>query len=278
MDNKKSRFICTSIKGANHADKGLPCQDAAATATLYHKGYKFFFMAVADGHGGDAYTRSDVGSFLALQAASESVNRFIIFVIDTFEKFPNNWIEMVKDDFQGRFGKMLVNNWVRMVEAHANDTENNPDDVIKLYGTTISIGLVFNNCFFSGKIGDGSIYSISYQDKKFLVNNLFETDDKNSENLGLATASLCSRDAYKKWQMQVLFLEDIKMLFLVTDGFTDSLKDPKKEILNYYFNLIKKGFTNFEFTIAQEIKQLSQKGVGDDISLVIFLPNLQGKV
>ena len=267
------RFISASIKGANHADKGLPCQDAAANTVLYYKGYKIYFMAVADGHGGAAYTRSDVGSFLALQAASESVNRFIMFVIDVYEKYPDNWVEMVKEDFSGRFGKMLVSSWVRMVEAHANDVGNNSDEKIKQYGTTISIALVINNYLFSGKIGDSSVFALVNQNKADEVKNLFEADENRNGNLGLETASLCSRDAYRKWQIQTLSLDDIKMLFLATDGFTDSLKDPKGEIFHFYQYMTKKGIFNFKRILDKELMHISQEGVGDDISLVIFLPN-----
>lgn len=126
-----SRFITASVKGANHADKGISCEDAGMSATLYHKGYQFYFMAVADGHGGESYIRSDIGSFLAIQAASESANRFIMFVIDAYEKYPDSWVEMVKEDFTTRFGKILVNNWIRMVEAHANDPNTETDEIIK---------------------------------------------------------------------------------------------------------------------------------------------------
>jgi serine/threonine protein phosphatase PrpC len=279
MVRKTGRLISASIKGANHADKGISCQDAATSAILFHKGYKFYFMAVADGHGGASYTRSDIGSFLALQAASEAVNRFIIYVIDVMEKYPDNWVDMVREDFSSRFGKMLVSNWIRMVESHANEeVENNPTDIIKLYGTTISLAIVINDNIFIGKIGDSSVYNIIFKNKKHIVNNLFETDDSNN-NLGLETSSLCSRDAYRKWQIQSLTVnEEIKMIFMSTDGFVDSLKEPQKEIFYFYKFMIKKGIVNFERTIEERLKLISDKGVGDDISLVIFLPGLQRKV
>jgi len=277
VDINYGRFISASVIGATHADKGIMCQDAASCATLYYKGNKIYFMAVADGHGGDAYTRSAIGSFLAIQAASESVNRFIMYVIDVYEKYPDNWIEMVKEDFSGRFGKMLVSNWIRMVESHANETKDNPDEIIKLYGTTISIGLVINNYLFTGKIGDSSIFAYLNHNKMDFVKNLFENEDNNN-NLGLGTSSLCSREAYLKWQIQILSLKDVKMLFMTTDGFTDSLKNPKEEIYNFYVYMIKRGVVNFEHVLNDELKQISDKGVGDDISLVILLPNLQGRM
>jgi serine/threonine protein phosphatase PrpC len=279
---KTGKFISASVKGANHADRGIICQDAASSATLYHKGYKFYFMAVADGHGAITYTRSDIGSFLAMQAASESINRFIMYVIDVYEKFPDNWVSMVKDDFSIRFGKMLVNNWVRMVEAHANETTNDTDAIIKLYGTTVSVALVFNNHLFTGRIGDSSVFAVVDQNKKIETKDLFEAYDDENASPDLSTASLCSREAYRKWQMQVLPLDDIKMLLLATDGFMDSLDDPKGTVMEYYRYITKKGFinielfngfVNFEQIIDKELQLITKTGVGDDISLVIFLPD-----
>jgi serine/threonine protein phosphatase PrpC len=185
---------------------------------------------------------------------------------------------MVKEDFSARFGKILVNNWVRMVEAHANEIENTSDDIIKLYGTTISVGVVINNHLFLGRIGDGSIFNITSENKKLTVNNFFEDDDANSNQLGLGTASLCSRDAHRKWQTQLITLDEIKMVIMATDGFVDSLKEPRKEIIDFFLYMIKKGVVNFEQFIDEKLKYISDKGVGDDISLVIFLPDLQGKV
>lgn len=278
MDKLTGKFISASVIGANHADKGITCQDAAMTAALYHKGYQFYFMAVADGHGGAAYTRSDVGSFLAMQAASEAVNRFIMFVIDVFEKYPANWVEAVKKDFTERFGKMLVSNWGRMVEAHANDTEEKKDDVVKLYGTTVALALVFNSHLFTGRIGDSSVFAMVNQNKKLHVHNFFETDGEENQSLGLGTASLCSRDAYRKWQVGAAPLNDIHMLLLATDGFADSLKEPMDEVQEYYRYISKKGIANFEQIISKELIHLTNKGVGDDISMVIFLPDKNNKV
>ena len=272
MHNLIGRFVSASVKGANHGDKGIGCQDAAMSAVLHHKGYMFYFMAVADGHGGAAYTRSDIGSFLAMQAASEAINRFVMFVIDVFEKYPADWAEAVKKDFRERLGKMLVSNWVRMVEAHANDTEKNTDEVVKLYGTTVSLALVFNNHLFTGRIGDSSVFAVINENKKPEVKNLFEINEEASQNVGLGTASLCSADAYRKWQTETAPLSGIQMLFLATDGFADSLKDPKEEVMDYYRYVCKKGILSLEQIIDSELNHLSQKGVGDDISLVIFLP------
>jgi serine/threonine protein phosphatase PrpC len=259
-------FITASVRGANHAGKGLPCQDAVTSAVLLHRGQKFYFMAVADGHGGADYTRSETGAFLALQAAGESVNRFIMFVVDVFEQYPATWVEMVKEDFTSRLGKILVSNWIRMVEAHANDA-GKEGDFIKRYGTTLSMALIFRGQLFSGRIGDSPAYILD-KAKKPEVKALFEEDQ---DSLGLGTASLCSKEAYRKWQTRFLSLNTVPLLVLATDGFADSLKDPGAVIIDFYKSIVKKGAAEFEGRLNGELLEITEKGVGDDISLALFL-------
>jgi serine/threonine protein phosphatase PrpC len=245
------------------------------SAALYYRAYGFHFMVVADGHGGADYTRSDVGSFLAAQAASESVNRFIIFVIDVFEHYPETWVELVKEDFAARFGKMLVNNWVRMVEAHARDTAaGNPAETIKRYGTTVSLALVFQKYLFAGRIGDSSVYTLFNDGKKNGKKQaapLFDEEQAEGGSLGLATPSLCSKDAFRKWQARSLALEGVVMALLATDGFADSLKEPAAVITDFHRRIERKGAAAFERDLPGILRDISEKGVGDDISLALFL-------
>lgn len=59
--------ICVSKVGAAHLREGKPLQDSAKV--LLKKGYAVF--SVADGHGGERYFRSDVGSRLAVEIAEK---------------------------------------------------------------------------------------------------------------------------------------------------------------------------------------------------------------
>jgi serine/threonine protein phosphatase PrpC len=190
-------------------------------------------------------------------------------VIDVYEKYPQTWVEMVKEDFFGRFGRMLVNNWIRMTLAHANETGNDEDAVLKRYGTTVTMALIFKNQLFSGRIGDSSAY-ILHNDKKTEAAALFE-EAQNNPSLGLATASLCSKEAYRKWQVKTLPLNNVSMVALATDGFADSLKNPAAYIGELYRRTGKKESAEIERAVAGDLRSITEKGVGDDISLALFL-------
>jgi hypothetical protein len=65
--------VC-SRRGSAHRRRGQPCQDATLQrAFTLPGGLPLTLLAVADGHGGQAYHHSDVGSALACEAAAEVV-------------------------------------------------------------------------------------------------------------------------------------------------------------------------------------------------------------
>ena len=51
-------IVLCSQTGATHLEKNRPCQDASVAVQQFYKGQPYTVLAVADGHGGDAYTRS----------------------------------------------------------------------------------------------------------------------------------------------------------------------------------------------------------------------------
>lgn len=65
--------VC-SRRGSAHRRRGQPCQDASLQrAFTLPGGLPLTLLAVADGHGGQAYHHSDVGSALACEVAAEVV-------------------------------------------------------------------------------------------------------------------------------------------------------------------------------------------------------------
>ncbi len=72
-----SRWLVAGVcsrRGSAHRRRGQPCQDATLQrAFTLPGGLPLTLLAVADGHGGQAYHHSDVGSALACEAAAEVV-------------------------------------------------------------------------------------------------------------------------------------------------------------------------------------------------------------
>jgi len=70
MENSisKWRVIGCSVKGASHIRSGKPNQDRIKFSD-YQAGKMPLILAVADGHGGKAYFRSDKGAEFAVEIA-----------------------------------------------------------------------------------------------------------------------------------------------------------------------------------------------------------------
>ena len=63
-----------SCQGESHKADNKPCQDASFSA-VYDDGLAI--AIVCDGHGGERYFRSDVGSRMATEVISESIKTFV---------------------------------------------------------------------------------------------------------------------------------------------------------------------------------------------------------
>lgn len=64
-----------TTKGASHVKSGKPCQDYSLSWESEDK--QIQVVIVCDGHGGDTYVRSDVGSRLAADIALDNIRRFV---------------------------------------------------------------------------------------------------------------------------------------------------------------------------------------------------------
>ena len=70
-----------SCQGESHKADDKPCQDASFSA-VYDDGLAM--AIVCDGHGGERYFRSDVGSRLAIEVIRDSVRTFVENVAPSF--------------------------------------------------------------------------------------------------------------------------------------------------------------------------------------------------
>jgi serine/threonine protein phosphatase PrpC len=267
------RILACSVAGASHQDKKTPCQDSAFAVKQYFKGHPYCILGVADGHGGDKYLRSETGSFLAILAVHECVSKYILSLVAAMESNPAHWYEEARDDFTNRFGKSLTDSWRSHVKRHyashpmegvAEESERS----YELYGSTVSLCLVFNEYLFAGRIGDSSTYILQDLPGGPAVEEPFEDV---SEQPGLGTASLCSKEAYRKWQSHARSLSGVKLVMLATDGFADSLARPQDEVKDIYGSTQK--ISDITDELIVKFNRLSDRGVGDDVSAALYIPD-----
>jgi serine/threonine protein phosphatase PrpC len=228
------QIVLYSQVGANHLKKKMPCQDACMAAQQFYKGYPYTLLAVADGHGSASYTRSEMGAHLAVQAVQSAATRFIPYIVELLEEQPADWRRNAQHEFKNYFGRWLRDEWEKLVVWHLKEKsqENSAisGDTLKSYGTTLAILLLFENLVFVGAIGDSVIYFLQTGD----IPDVSRAFPEDPSLLGLQAHSLCSPDAHYKWETRTVNFDDLGMIFLGTDGFSDSLENPEDSVKDIY--------------------------------------------
>ena len=102
-NRKRMITFYTNAKGSSHIASNKPCQD---NGTQYHND-GVSIVVVCDGHGGESFVRSDIGSRLAADIAKEKILRFIekIPEVTFIGKQGSNTVVPTTDPLRGKKGE-----------------------------------------------------------------------------------------------------------------------------------------------------------------------------
>lgn len=282
---KFSTFAAT-IHGRKYRERGLPCQDASSV--LEFDGVQT--IAVADGHGGKDYFRSDIGSKLAVATALEQVKIFCGEVTAS-ERLSENgiknfelslweaWREAVKKDWHERLAEVTEEpRWQSVSDKYKARYTSDENYIPVAYGTTLICAVSIGTQVLIEQIGDGSCIFLQ-RDGEF--KNPIPPDAGNFANV---TTSLCDSDAYKKFRHVVLdCAEDSPLapvaIFLSTDGLDDcwAIYENEKHLYKFYGevfldSVISNGLAATQEELCREVlPYLTEHGSNDDISLAYLM-------
>ena len=292
----KFREFAASSLGPKYAEKNWNCQDSSDKMEFGN----IQAVAVADGHGGSNYFRSEFGSKLAIQVLFDQIK---IWCADLQEgerfgdtgiknlkyNFVQKWREAVKNDWYERLkGKSLGEGEIRYQSVSEKYLEryNSPDSKIVekylyvAYGTTLICAVSIGVQVLLLQIGDGTCVLLQ-RDGEFSVP--IPPDERNFLN---RTTSLCDEDAVLKIRHAVINCEKNSpnapaAIFLSTDGLDDCFPYYQNEehLFKLYAdvildNMVKRGWMFFltEYEIKNELLPgLSKKASQDDISLAYLI-------
>ena len=282
-------FGASSI-GKLHLDAGKPCQDAYTLTSGSYRNTPWACFAVADGHGGEDYASSDIGSALACKAAGMAFENILHLCIDNFESLERTfksqfgieiqryWQGLCRHHFRSRQEKKWPSSSEDSSQADEipadktieNDISNQQPPKLKdfvEYGTTLSVCILFREHLFLFRVGDSDIALLDHDGKAFFV---FKDD------LGLVgsqTHSLCMPNMAEKAQHELYPALDYKAVWLCTDGVTNCYSMNKKffKLLTEMNSmLIKKGTEKILSDFPKLVSNMGAEGSGDD-STMIFL-------
>lgn len=285
-----------SCQGESHKTDDKPCQDASFSA-VYDNGLAI--AIVCDGHGGERYFRSDVGSRMATEVIAESVKTFVeeidkeMFIGQPFtaeEAITSEEIIKKQKTIDKVFRQLfssIIYQWNQKIADHAANTtiseweqEHVPQKYLdelhtsetfeKLYGCTLMVYVQTPEYWFAFHLGDGKC--ISFQEDP-LWNMPIPWDERCFLN---KTTSLCDSNAINEFRY--CYEGDGHFpwaIFLGSDGMDDSFGEDSN-LVNFYIQVVKMLVADGkEATIASiksDLPQLSKIGSKDDMS-VAFIYN-----
>lgn len=282
----KFSTFAVSVHGKKYRERGLPCQDSSDVLEFDN----VQAIAVADGHGGRDYFRSDTGSRLAVQVAFEQVKKFCNDISED-ETFSENsirnfelelwegWQKAVKDDWSKNPNYVEEERWQNVSDKYkARYTSADERYIPVAYGTTLLLAVSIGWQVLFVQIGDGSCVVLQ-KDGEFKL-----PVPPDGESFGYVTTSLCDADGYKKFRHAVLdCAEDSPLapvaIFLSTDGLDDCypIGDNEKYLYKLYANtvidsMIENGFDKTRESLREELlPYMTEHGSNDDISLAYLV-------
>ncbi|MCC8037081.1 MAG: protein phosphatase 2C domain-containing protein [Bacteroidales bacterium] len=178
------KAISHYCRGESHLASGKPCQDCA-TAVVVDEGCAM--AIVSDGHGGDRYFRSDVGSRRLVDITQKAVTAFAHdggdlepyrFFTSEEAKESNDFVpEEVNRRLRWLFSSIIAQ-WNEAISAHAVSTPLNEwelehvdqkyreeflkgDTLEKIYGCTLMCYLQTSSFWLAFQIGDGKLLTLT---------------------------------------------------------------------------------------------------------------------
>lgn len=292
--NRPNKWYCLgkSVRGASHIRNGLPNQDAISWLTQKseypQRGDGLpIILAVSDGHGSSKNFRSDVGSKKAVAIATKVIREFFLEGESDRENFST-----IKDKAQNILPQRLAHEWKQAVEQHWNHnqvTEEEWERVIKeggttvrqsierhpsvAYGATLLGVLVAESFILYCQLGDGDILCI---DSTGEIARPIARDPKLIAN---ETTSLCTPNAWQDFQVSLTSLKESPvaeppaLILVATDGYSNSFPSEEEFIKvgkDYREMIRKNGVDSVEKSLENFLKETSEGGSGDDISIGII--------
>ncbi|MCH5294171.1 MAG: protein phosphatase 2C domain-containing protein [Treponema sp.] len=292
--------ICVSKVGASHLRDGKPLQDSAKV--LLKKGYAVF--SVADGHGGERYFRSDVGSHLAVEIAEKQFFVLLRKIAGlrgrqgainwdaTISALEQNIVADWKDAVQKHFAehpfsdeeKQLCES-MKIPPENFDLTRRNEEKSValaakertaenaieRLYGTTL-ISCLYIPSLPLTKTEKSSLWiAIQIGDGACLAKKAggeIFCPIEEDKNLGFGmTTSLCSSNAAKDFRHEFGF-DKLDFICVCTDGVQDSFTADGLQhfVQDIHDNIKTYGAEREQQELEDFFPRLSEQGSGDDVS------------
>jgi hypothetical protein len=259
-------FTKTSI-GYSHVTTNKRSQDFSAS----YNDEERTIVTACDGHGGNVYIRSHLGSKFASNAVIDVLREIERTAFHKAKK--EAVIENIRLNILCRWNAFaeghLAKNPIRMsevtglTEAEILSLRKNP---IKAYGTTLNSAMILGSKLICASIGDGGCFLV----KSGVVIPAFTEDE--DEPVANITYSLCQDDAFSHLSVAVHELTAYDGAVVCTDG----MINPYQNLSNFSSGLIAPAIATLNAGKSKSLEAFVSEvgaslGTGDDVSLGIVV-------
>lgn len=251
-------------RGKGHIENGTTCQDYCLIENINDD---ILVITVADGHGGDAYVKSDIGARIACETIINCVKNILNSIPPCYTD--DTWIKIFKNrDFISQYIEIWKSS---VIKDYTADSENEPElsesNIIKKYGTTILFAIVTNNYYVLGQLGDGAILM-------FNNNGQCQLFKRHSPKMNSQTSSLASGRAEYAFMIDYFRRELFGNLLLSTDGIYDKL-DMENSFLTYAISLLNRVQTEHTIDNPFEIDGIDVSEISkDDCTIALMVSDI----
>lgn len=236
-------------------------------------------MALADGHGGERYPHSDVGSALACEQALLAVEEHLrgCALLGAEAPGPKEWTQWLEAELPQRIHSRWLaevhDHWRRqeaLAPAQAVAAEGpRPEDQVPLrYGTTLGLVVMAPRWWGYTGLGDWDLVRVGPGGQAVLL-----SQEEPQEGGGEATGSLCLDQAPRMFRSGLQPIDNPQAgfgLLLSTDGIRKSCATDE-DFLVLAAHLIVTPATGASETLAANLDQITSEGSGDDVSVAMAL-------
>lgn len=232
-------------KGRSHIASGTPCQDYCLVKNI---GSNVQVVAIADGHGGIEYEKSDIGSKIACEL-------LYALACETCKSGQSSsddygWIDYFTTS---EFKHVFINMWKSKVLQNYKNYEEpygkSDGSIVKKYGTTLIFAIFSDLKIVIGQLGDGAVLLFD----QYYHYQLFK---RHSEKMGSSTNSLVSGRAEYAFITECYDRKSFPYILLSTDGIYDKL-DTSDAFFTYGRYLVNQleetGLIEAPFNVDEEI-------------------------
>ena len=256
-----------SCVGYSHIKNKKPCQDYSAS----YRDNEREIITCCDGHGGNQYVRSKVGSRLASEA-----------VITVFKGINNKLLNSQnKEEVYEKIKLLVLCEYNKLVErelAHRpirsrelkGLTEEEIDTIrfnpSKAYGTTLSGAMLYKDKYLVVSIGDTETLGIH-------KGKLVKIFDNSDDPAGNVTYSMCQEDVYAHLRVAILDKSSLDGILLCTDGLSSPYQSYENFNKSFVRPTVKNLLENHSLSnVEKHIQRIALSlGVGDDVSLSFII-------